>query len=162
MSLYGLSPRMLKMRRISGRFTPYALGVGRSRIQGTGVYTLEELPARTRIIEYAGRKLTRMQVTRLKFPEDMYLVGNKRSRLVDYFVDGRVGGNGSQFINHSCVPNLKFVRSGGQILYETLRKIRAGEELTVRYRYPTKIRRVPCRCGARKCRGTLRVIFERG
>jgi len=153
----GLRVKNLKMRRIAARFTPYALGVGPSGIQGRGVYALEDLPAGKRIIEYAGRKLTRMQAARLEFPKDMYLAHNGRG----YLVDGRISGNGSQFVNHSCVPKLKFVRSGGRIFYETLRSIQAGEELTVRYGYPTKLRQVPCRCGARNCRGTLRVLVER-
>jgi SET domain-containing protein len=153
----GLRVKSLKTRRIAARFTPYALGVGPSGIQGGGVYALEDLPAGKRIIEYAGRKLTRMQAARLEFPKDMYLAHNGRG----YLVDGRISGNGSQFVNHSCVPKLKFVRSGGRIFYETLRKIQAGEELTVRYGYPTKLRRLACRCGARNCRGTLRVVVER-
>jgi len=153
----GLRVKSLKTRRIAARFTPYALGVGRSGIQGTGVYALEDLPARKRIVEYIGRKLTRMQAARLEFPKNMYLAHNGRG----YLVDGRIGENGSQFVNHSCVPKLKFVRSGDRIFYKTLRKIQAGEELTVRYGYPTKLRQVPCRCGARNCRGTLRVLVER-
>jgi len=154
----GLRGKGLKMARIPARFTSYALGVARSGIQGTGVYALEDLPAGKRIVEYVGRKLTRMQAARLEFPKDMYLASSGR----EYLVDGRIGGNGSQFINHSCVPSLGFVRSRGRIFYETRRQIRAGEELTVAYRYPTKLRRIRCRCGAKNCRATLRVIVDRG
>jgi hypothetical protein len=46
------------------------------------------------------------------------------------------------------------------LLFFSRRKIRAGEELTWKYRYPVKIHRVPCRCGARRCRGTLRYILS--
>jgi uncharacterized protein len=151
----GKSKRTI-LRRISPRFTSYGLGVGRSRIHGTGVYALENIPPGRRIVEYVGRKLTHGQAARLKFPKDMYLAKNKLGSVID----GRIGGNGSQFINHSCKPNVKFVRSRGRIFYETLRGIQAGEELSVRYGYPSKVRRVPCRCGARNCRGTLRLIFE--
>jgi SET domain-containing protein len=35
------------------------------------------------------------------------------------------------------------------------RAIRRGEELTVDYRFDKKIGDVPCRCGARTCRGTI-------
>jgi SET domain-containing protein len=143
-------------RRIAPKFSRYALGLGRSGIQGTGVYALEDLPARRRVVEYIGRKLTRVQAARLTFPNDMYLVGAKRGRIID----GRIGGNGSQFINHSCAPNLKWVRKKGRLYFATLRKIRAGEELTLCYRYATRMRRIPCRCGARNCRGTLRLEFK--
>jgi SET domain-containing protein len=41
------------------------------------------------------------------------------------------------------------------------RAIRRGEELTVDYRFSTKIERVPCACGARKCRGTINLPHGR-
>jgi SET domain-containing protein len=38
------------------------------------------------------------------------------------------------------------------------RTIRAGEELTVDYHFDKKVERVPCRCGAPKCRGTINLL----
>ena len=156
MNSKSLSLNGSKMRRIPARSTPYALGISRSGIQGRGVYALEDLPAGKRIIEYTGRKLSRMQAAGIKYPSDRYLADNKRG----YIVDPRVGGNGSHLINHSCVPNLRFVIRQGRIFLRTLRKIYAGEELTVGYNYRRKMRRVECRCGAKNCRGTLRLILE--
>jgi hypothetical protein len=38
------------------------------------------------------------------------------------------------------------------------RAIRKGEELTVDYRFDKHIERVPCRCGAEKCRGVINLL----
>jgi SET domain-containing protein len=37
------------------------------------------------------------------------------------------------------------------------RNIRKGEELTVDYHFAKNIEKVPCRCGAPNCRGTINV-----
>jgi SET domain-containing protein len=147
--------KRLKLRRISPKFTRYALGVGRSGIDSTGVYALADIPARRRVIEYTGRRLTRIEDAHLRFPKDVYVAGTPRSS-----IDGAVGGNGAQFINHSCDPNLTTLRTGNRMFLFSHRKIRAGEELAYRYAYPFKLRRIPCRCGARNCRKTLRLILS--
>jgi SET domain-containing protein len=43
----------------------------------------------------------------------------------------------------------------GHILYMSRRAIRRGEELTVDYRFDKDIEQVPCRCGAKTCRGVI-------
>ena len=46
----------------------------------------------------------------------------------------------------------------GHILYMSKRAIRRGEELTLDYRFDKDIERVPCRCGAKKCRGVINLV----
>jgi SET domain-containing protein len=77
-----------------------------------------------------------------------------------YILDGIVGGSGAEFVNHSCEPNLLTRRSRDRLFFVSRRNIRAGEELTIDYCYPIKLRRVPCHCGAKRCRGTLRFILS--
>jgi uncharacterized protein len=150
-----IKSRRLTLRRISPKFTRFALGVGRSGIDNTGVYALKDIPARCRVIEYTGRRLSRVEDAHLKFPNDIYVAGTLRGS-----IDGAVGGNGAQFINHSCDPNLTAVRTRNSMFFRSRREIRAGEELSWRYAYPFKLRRIPCRCGARNCRKTLRLIVS--
>lgn len=143
-------------RLISEKYTRYKLRIARSRIHHAGVFAVEDIPADRRVIEYTGRRLTFAQGADLKPPDDRYLV-----QLNDtWLLDGRRGGTGAELINHSCAPNLSFRRRAGRIFFVSVRKIRAGEELTALYGYPVKMVRVPCRCGAPKCRGTLRYILK--
>jgi SET domain-containing protein len=40
-------------------------------------------------------------------------------------------------------------------MFLSLRRIRAGEELTLDYQFHDKAEEIPCRCGSAKCRGTI-------
>lgn len=70
-------------------------------------------------------------------------------------VDGAVGGNGAELINHSCEPNLKLRKLRGHLWLFSLRRIRAGEELCYDYGFSKSGKRVPCHCGAANCRGAI-------
>jgi SET domain-containing protein len=143
-------------RRATPKSVHFKLRIGPSEIHRWGVFAREDIPAGRRVIEYAGKRLTWSQGKDLKPPKDNYLVGLNDK----WLLDGRVGGTGAEFINHSCTPNLIFRRVAGHIFFYSSRKIRAGEELTVRYGYPVKITRVLCRCGSRRGRGTLRYLLR--
>ena len=70
-------------------------------------------------------------------------------------LDGAVGGSGAEYINHCCDPNLVTEIRKGHILYMSKRLIHRGEELTVDYRFSKDVETVPCRCGAKTCRGSI-------
>lgn len=143
-------------RRISEKHARYKLRIARSAIHQLGVFAVEDIPARRRIIEYTGRRLTFAQGGDLKPPKDRYLV-----RLNDrWLLDGRRGGTGAELINHSCEPNVAFHLHGGRMFFASVRRIHAGEELTARYGYSVNVVRVRCLCGSRKCRKTLRYILK--
>lgn len=142
--------------RINPRFAHYRLRVGRSPIHGYGVFAEEEIPAGRRVIEYTGRRLSVAQANRIPFPKDGYLA----TLSARYIADPSVGGSGAEIVNHSCKPNLMWRRIRGRLFYYSRRKIRAGEELTGNYHYPIHFMRIPCRCGSRNCRGTLRYVLE--
>jgi len=129
--------------------------IGRSALHRYGVFALEDIPASRRVIEYTGKHLNLEQAFKLRAPADRYIAWIT-SKLC---VDGRRGGSGAEFMNHSCAPNLVARRMGRHLYLYSRRKIRAGEELSWNYHYPIKLTRVPCRCGARRCRGTLRYVW---
>lgn len=136
---------------IDPRRTCFRLAIRRSRIHGRGVYALERIPARRKVIEYTGERISRRETKRRGQGDLTYLF-----TLDDYWtIDGAVGGSGAEIINHCCDPNLYAWIFKGHILYMSKRVIRAGEELTVDYLFSDKIERVPCRCGARACRGII-------
>ena len=125
-----------------------------SPIHRYGVYAAEAIPARRKVIEYTGERISRRETRRRGLGPQTYLF-----TLDNYWtIDGSVGGSGAEYINHSCEPNLRATIVKGHILYFSKREIFAGEELTVDYRFPRTIEDVPCRCGASKCRGTINLL----
>ena len=134
-----------------------------SPIQGLGAFATERIPAGTRLIEYAGERLTPKEAD-ARYPDDES--GRHHTYLFaiddDVVIDAAVNGNDARFINHSCDPNCDAVVDGGRIWIETIRDVEPGEELAYDYAYileerhtPAAKRRFPCNCGSPKCRGTI-------
>jgi len=142
---------LLRNPRIDPRFTNFRLTIGESKIHQRGVYAAEPIPARRKVIEYTGERISRRETRRRGLGEVTYLF------TLDHYwtIDGAVGGSGAELINHSCDPNLYSMVFKGHILYMSRRGIRLGEELTVDYRFDQKIETVPCSCGSARCRGTI-------
>jgi SET domain-containing protein len=134
---------------IDPRFSCFRLKIGRSGIEGWGVYADEAIPARRKVIEYTGEKISRRE--RKRREDCVYLF-----TLDSYWtIDGSTGGSGAEFVNHSCQPNLESRIVKGHILYVSTRPIQKGEELTVDYNFDLDEENVPCRCGSTVCRGTI-------
>jgi SET domain-containing protein len=133
----------------------FALSIRASRIHRWGVYAEENIPARRKVIEYTGERISRRETLRRSRGRYIYLF-----TLNSYWcLDGAVGGSGAEIINHSCDPNLYSWISHDHILYMSKRPIRKGEELTVDYRFDADVERVACTCGARNCRGTINLKY---
>jgi SET domain-containing protein len=117
----------------------------RSRVHGTGVFTDTPITKNTRIIDYAGEKISHKESLKR---ERRYI---KDGRIWCFQVnrrwvrDAAVGGNLARFINHSCRPNCYVHIVGHTIWIRAARNIRPGEELT--YDYMTDGEGlIPCRC----------------
>jgi len=134
-----------------------------SPMHGRGAFATRWVPAGTRLIEYAGERITPAEAER-RDPEGsppphhtfLFAIDD------DVVIDAGVGGNAARWINHSCDPNCDAVIEGGRIWIETVRDVAPGEELAYDYQYvlperhtPAAKRRYPCRCGAATCRGTM-------
>ena len=144
----------LKSQRIDPPISRFGLSVRRSAIHGRGVFAREAIPGRKLVMEYAGDRITRAEAER-RFvkrgrPERICF-----GRLNRYWVIDGWNGNGSEFINHSCEPNLDVRKRRGHIFFYTCRAIRPGEELTSDYKLGRRIGRVACHCGSPKCRGEM-------
>jgi SET domain-containing protein len=141
----------IKSPRIDPRHACFRMEIRESKIHRRGVYALERIPARRKVIEYTGERISRRETKRRGQGSLTYLF-----TLDDYWtIDGAVGGSGAEIINHSCDPNLYSCIMRGHILYLSQREIRPGEELTMDYRFSDKIKKVRCRCGSSVCRGTI-------
>ena len=134
-----------------------------SAVHGKGVFATRQLAAGERVIEYVGEVISMAQAI-ARHPHDP---SNPDHTFYFHLDDGRVidalhGGNDSKWINHSCRPNCVPDEDRGRIFILTRRPVFKGEELTFDYGLvsdePMSVAlkaRYACRCGAKKCRGTM-------
>ncbi|MGB0132863.1 SET domain-containing protein [Dokdonella sp.] len=142
----------------------------RSPIHGNGVFATANIPAQKELVEYKGQLLTHAQADRLydgttDTGHTFLFTLNDR-----YVIDANVEGNVARWFNHSCSPNCQAVheedpkgkRRNDRVLIETLRDIKAGEELTYDYgislgeRLTPRLKKIwECRCGEPDCIGTM-------
>ena len=136
----------------------YRLRLRHSKIHRFGVFAGEDIPAKTRVIEYAGERIGRRE-TRRRFLEGSPGRSRKQIYLAKWdgywSIDGAVGGNGAELINHSCEPNMRLWKWRGRLWLRSLRRIRAGEELAYDYGFEGDGERVSCSCGSSNCRGMI-------
>ncbi len=122
----------------------------KSTVHGWGVFALQTITKNTRIIDYAGEKISAKDS---KPREAKYL---ERGHIWCFTInrrwvrDAAVGGNIARFINHSCKPNCYAQVDGDTIWIRAARTIQAGEELN--YDYNTGgTAEIDCRC-RKNCR----------
>jgi len=149
--LPAMGTKLVQCPRIDERYAAFRLEIRESRIHRFGVYAGERIPARRKVIEYTGERISRRETKRRGGGRFTYLFA-----VDDYWtLDGAVGGSGAEIINHSCEPNLRSSIRNGRVLYWSKRMIQPGEELTIDYRFSDHIERVKCSCGAGSCRGEI-------
>jgi len=136
--------------QIDARFCFFKLEHQPSPIHRWGIFALENIPARRRVIEYAGQKIDEREVFRRRVREHLYIFRLSKK----WAIDGAVGGSGAEFVNHGCQPNLYSQTRGGKVFFVSRRRIAAGEELTLDYNIGG-VEKLPCLCGAENCRGII-------
>lgn len=134
-----------------------------SAIAGIGAFAKKNIPRRTRMIEYAGEKISNEEADR-RYPDTqdtphhtfLFTLNSKWS------IDAAFNGNEARFINHSCEPNCEAVITRNKIWIESLRRIKAGTELSYDYQFEyldnyteKDLAFYVCTCGSPKCRGTI-------
>lgn len=138
--------------------------VRKSGIQGRGAFATRLIRRGTRIIEYAGERISnaeadrRYNETRMRRHHTFLFTLDRNT-----VVDGAMDGNESIYINHSCEPNCEAVITGGRIWIEAIRTIYPGEELGYDYQYErtgtaedAELERFyRCHCGSAVCRGSI-------
>jgi len=142
----------------------------RSRIHGNGVFAAEPLKKGQRLIQYKGLLRSHEEVDRV-YADEIDTGHTFLFTLNDHYViDAGVDGNDARWINHSCDPNCEALIDEDEdgdprkdrIFIETIRKIKAGEELTYNYGIKLAEAHTPamkklwaCHCGSKNCTGTM-------
>ncbi|MFO0574774.1 MAG: SET domain-containing protein-lysine N-methyltransferase [Polyangia bacterium] len=121
-----------------------------SGVHGTGVFARGPLRAGAKVLHLTGRVV----VTAVDevMPDGFWAVQVAPGVWLAADPDAH---EPDDFTNHSCEPNLGFVR--GTLTLHALRDIAPGEELV--WDYSTSMDEpgweVPCRCGTPSCRGRI-------
>jgi SET domain-containing protein len=130
----------------------YPLRIAKSRIAGKGAYALSVIPARRKIGDLGGVIISMREARKL--------IRNKKViNLVelddDLALNASANPNDIRFINHSCAPNTYMRVMKDRVEFYALRNIRKGEELSCDYGETHHEGTLPCRCGAKNCRGYI-------
>lgn len=134
-----------------------------SPIHGKGVYALVPIKKGMRVIEYLGDRISHAEADRRyenKAEDDghtfLFIASNRT------VIDAGIGGNDARFINHHCNPNCETVIENSRVFIDAIRSIKAGQELGYDYQLtwestdePAELALYACRCGAKRCRGTM-------
>ncbi len=148
-------------KRVKPPKSPY-YEVRRSKIQGRGAFAILPIRKGKKIDEYWGQPITHEEADR-RYDDNE---GRHHTFLFvlddDTVLDARFGGNDARFINHSCDPNCETVIEDGHIWIKAIKAIKPETELVYDYRFewqdeyePEDVRYYACRCGTKKCRGTI-------
>ncbi|XP_013186146.2 histone-lysine N-methyltransferase trithorax [Amyelois transitella] len=157
-------PPAMRFRQLK-ETSKVSVGVYRSHIHGRGLFCKRDIEEGDMVIEYAGEVIRAVLADqREKKYEAMSgrrgVGGCYMFRIDDNLVvDATLKGNAARFINHSCDPNcysrVVDIHGHKHILIFALRRISIGEELTYDYKFPFEEVKIPCTCGAKKCRKYL-------
>ena len=138
--------------------------VRRSGVHGKGVFALRPIAKGETILEYTGEIIDWPEALR-RHPHDPQDPHHTFYFSLDggtHVIDAKVGGNASRWINHACVANCEADEVDGRVFIKARRALQPGEELFYDYgliideRYTPRLKKdYACRCGSRRCRGTM-------
>eukprot|EP00038_Savillea_parva_P005319 m.151153 g.151153 ORF g.151153 m.151153 type:complete len:724 (+) comp11695_c0_seq3:500-2671(+) len=136
--------------------------VAKSMIQGMGVRAARPFKEGEMVIEYVG-ELVRKQISEHR--ERMYNLRGVGCYMFgvpnhDLVIDATMKGGPARFINHSCDPNCVskclVIDKQPRIVIVATRDIATDEEFCYDYKFDLdETDKVPCNCGAEKCRGFM-------
>ncbi len=120
--------------------------VVRRTVTGLGLFTLRDIRAGRRIVEYVGPIVTAEEVARRR-GKYFFEIDEKLA------IDGSPRSNIARYINHSCRPNAEAFITGRRVWVWSKSAIKAGEQITIDYGeayFNDYIRPNGCKC--EKCR----------
>ena len=126
---------------------------------------LQILKKKTKIIEYIGEKVTKVEGDRRSAKRIKKYLNKKNEGSVyifelnkKYDIDGSVSYNKARYINHSCKPNCEVQIKNGHIWIYSIRNIKKNEELSYDYGYEfdeDDYSDHSCHCGSNNCIGYI-------
>jgi uncharacterized protein len=133
----------------------YNVTIKKSKIAGTGAYAAQSIEARKKIGNMEGEIISYREAQKRVKQQPGNVLFMVEFDNEDIALDASVKSNELRFINHSCNPNVFMRRAYRKVEYYAKRYIRKGEELTCDYGETHHEGTLPCRCGAKNCRGFI-------
>jgi uncharacterized protein len=133
----------------------FPLRIAKSRIAGKGAFAISAIPARKKLGNMGGEIITYREAQRRVRQQPHNVLFMVEFDNEDIALDASINVNELRHINHSCDPNTFMRRAYRKVEFYTLRKVKAGEELTCDYGETHHNGTLPCRCGAKNCRGFI-------
>jgi len=125
---------------------------GPSAIDGLGVFAAEAIPARRKIGEIRGERMS-VEAARIRATRHERIMIVEVS--ADEAIDFAKSTDPMRYTNHACTPNARLCIRQGRVEFHALRAIAPCEEITVNYGATHHEGRLACRCGAPACAGWL-------
>jgi hypothetical protein len=139
--------------------------VKKSKVHGTGVFATSNISKNTKIIQYIGEKVTKVEGDRRSAERIKKFLNKKNEGSVyifelnkKYDIDGSPLYNKARYINHSCSPNCEVDIIKNEIWISSIKSIKKGEELNYDYGYPFDKEDFSdhiCLCNSKKCIGYI-------
>ena len=124
----------------------------KSKIHGMGTYAKESIPAKRKIGSLAGEVISKKKADRRsRLHESIAIVELWNGKAID----ASVASNELRYINHCCDPNTYMRVFNYHVEFYALKDIDKGEELTCNYGLTHHDGKLPCRCGAKNCKGFI-------
>jgi SET domain-containing protein len=123
--------------------------VMKSPLHGFGCFATVRFPKNSLIAEYTGERITHAEATRRMREPGMKRISELDA---DCYIDGSIGGNETQYINHCCEPNADAFTIDQSIIIFAMREIVPGEEITVDYLNSFDEDQSICQCHTASCR----------
>jgi SET domain-containing protein len=127
----------------------FGLTVATSRIHGKGCFAIIPFRQYQQIAEYVGERISLAEAEHRRSTSREQCICDVDA---EWAIDGSRGGNGTQYVNHSCQPNSDVILVCGQVFLYALREISPGEEITTDYLFELGLEGTRCTCGTRTCR----------
>ena len=133
----------------------FPLHVAKSKIAGTGAFAMKAIPAKRKLGNMGGEIISYKEAQKRvkKQPGNVLFMVEFDNE--DIALDASINSNELRFINHSCDPNTYMRRAYQKVEFYTRRAIKKGEELTCDYGETHHDGKLPCKCGAKNCRGFI-------
>jgi SET domain-containing protein len=106
------------------------------------------------VAEYAGERINQREAMRRMREQGRARITELEA---DGYIDGSVGGNGTEYINHSCEPNADAHVVDGHLGIIPLRDIAPGEEITVDYLNSFDEDQTVCQCRSASCKEKIKL-----